>query len=451
MNKKITILGAGESGTGAALLAKNKGFEVFVSDARTIKEEYKNELIENGILYEENGHTEKIDDAELVIKSPGISNDAEVLKSFIQRGIKVIDEIEFAFQHTASKIIAITGTNGKTTTTLLIYHLLQQAGINCVVAGNVGKSFAKAVLENTPEYFVIEVSSFQLEGIETFKPEIAVLLNITPDHLDRYEGSMEKYAEAKMRICMNMDEKDTFIYYEDDPQIRKYLKNIPDNVNIKPVSLHNPNAAAYYDENKLIFTKHADFVIHTEDLALNGPHNYINSMCAAIAAKTANAKKKRIIKGLQNFKNIPHRLEKVGELREVTFINDSKATNVQSVKYALESFTENIIWIAGGIDKGNDYSLIQQLVNRKVKTLICLGKDNSKLVKVFEDTLKEIHETTDVKEAVQLAMQSADPGDVVLLSPACSSFDLFLNYEDRGNQFKNAVRELSDNLKSTLL
>ncbi|MGK7390991.1 MAG: UDP-N-acetylmuramoyl-L-alanine--D-glutamate ligase [Candidatus Cyclobacteriaceae bacterium M2_1C_046] len=450
MSKKITILGAGESGTGAALLGKNKGYEVFVSDGKTIKTEYKNLLDEHEIPYEEGGHSDKINDADLVIKSPGIPYEAEVVNRFIAKGVQVIDEIEFAYQHNKSKIIAITGTNGKTTTTLLTYHLLKNAGINVTLAGNVGKSFAKAVLENSPEYFVVEVSSFQLDGIDTFKPDIAILLNITPDHLDRYQGSMEAYAASKLRISKNMDDKCTFIYYEDDPQIKKLLHLVPKDVERKPVSLHNPNAAGFYDENKIIFPGHTDFEISTEELALKGPHNFINSMCAALAAKKAHAKKKKILAGLENFKNYPHRLENVGEIREVTFINDSKATNVQSVKYALESFSENLIWIAGGIDKGNDYSLIRQLVDRKVKILICLGKDNEKLKKAFNDVVDEIFETTIVQEAVQLAIQHADPGDVVLLSPACSSFDLFLNYEDRGNQFKNAVRQLDKNFKSPL-
>lgn len=450
MSEKITILGAGESGTGAALLAQHKGYEVFVSDGKTIKTEYKNLLDEHGIVYEEGGHTNKIIEADLVIKSPGISYEAEVVKQFTDKGVPVIDEVEFAYQHTKAKIIAITGTNGKTTTTLLTYHLLHQAGVNAVLAGNVGKSFAKAVLDNSPEFFVIEISSFQLDGIRSFKPDVAILLNITPDHLDRYQGSMEAYAESKMRICKNMDDKGVFIYHEDDPQIKKLLHLVPDNVEKKPVSLHNPKAAAFYDENRLVFTGHTDFTISTDELALKGPHNYINSMCAALAAKKAYVKKKKILKGLANFKNAPHRLERVGEIREVVFINDSKATNVQSVKYALESFSAKIIWIAGGIDKGNDYSLIRQLVNRKVKVLICLGRDNEKLKNAFNDVVDQIFETTMIQEAVDFAIQHADPGDVVILSPACSSFDLFLNYEDRGNQFKNAVRQLDKNFKSTL-
>lgn len=450
MSKNITILGAGESGTGAALLAKNKGFNVFVSDSKIIKPEYKNLLDEYNIEYEENGHSVKVYNADLVIKSPGIPYTIEVVKKFTDKGIEVIDEIEFGFRHTNSKIIAITGTNGKTTTTLLIYHILKQAGVNALLVGNVGISFARAVLENSPEYFVVEISSFQLEGIKTFKPSIAVLLNITPDHLDRYEESMEKYANAKMRIAMNMDESDTFIYYEDDPQVKKYLEKVPEEVIRKPVSLYNPHAAAFYDEGKLIFNGYPDFLIKTEKLSFNGPHNFINAMCAALATKTANAKKKKILKALTNFKNAPHRLEKVAELKGVSFINDSKATNVQSVKYALESFSQRLIWIAGGIDKGNDYALIKELVKRKVKMLICLGRDNDKLKAAFDDVVEDIKETTIVQEAIQMAFENADPGDVVLLSPACSSFDLFLNYEDRGNQFKNAVRKLDENLNTPL-
>lgn len=444
MKQRITILGAGESGTGAALLAIKKGYEVFVSDSRIIKRKYKNVLDENLIDYEEEGHTERIYDADLVIKSPGIPYNVPVVKEFISRGIKVIDEIEFAFLHTKAKVIAVTGTNGKTTTTLLIHHLLDTAGVKSVVAGNVGRSFARAVLEHDPEYFVVEISSFQLEGIQTFKPYVAVILNITPDHLDRYDGSMEKYAAAKMLITKNMDENDCFIYYDDDPQIRKNLFHVTQPVRRKTVSLHNHKADAYYDDQELKFTNSTDFQISVKELALKGPHNYINCMCAALTAKLTSAKKKKVLEGLQNFVNAPHRLEKVGEIKEVIFINDSKATNVQSVKYALESFNQQMILIAGGVDKGNDYSIISELVRRKVKILICLGKENEKLKEAFGNLVEEVFETTIMQEAVQFAMSHADPGEVVLLSPACASFDLFLNYEDRGNQFKNAVRKLEE-------
>ena len=444
MKKRITILGAGESGTGAAVLAKRKGNDVFVSDANVIKQKYKNMLHENDVPFEEGGHTDQVYNADLVIKSPGIPFSAEVVKRFLSRDIKVIDEIEFAFQHTDTKIIAVTGTNGKTTTTLLLNYLLKSAGLKSIAAGNVGQSFARAVLEEKPDYFVVEVSSFQLEGIESFKPHIAILLNITPDHLDRYDGSMEKYAAAKMRIAMNMDDKDYFIYYADDPQIRKSLQLLPGNVIKKSVSLHKEDADAFYDDQMLKFAEYSDFEIAVEDLALKGPHNYINCMCAALAAKLVNVKKKKILKGLQKFINAPHRMEKVAKVKEVKFINDSKATNVQSAKYALESFNTPIVWIAGGVDKGNDYTLISELVKRKVKVLICLGKDNQKLKEAFEGVVETVVEVSSMQDAVNFSITYADPGDIVLLSPACASFDLFLNYEDRGNQFKNAVRKLQE-------
>lgn len=448
MKERITILGAGESGTGAALLAKSKGYDVFVSDSRAVKTNYKAALHEHNIDFEEGGHTDRIYETNLVIKSPGIPYTADILKPFLSEGVKVIDEIEFAFQHTTAKVIALTGTNGKTTTTLLLNYLLKIAGVKAVAAGNVGKSFARAVLENKPEYFVVEVSSFQLEGIDTFKPHIAILLNITPDHLDRYDGSMEKYTAAKFRIAKNMDDKDHFIYYEDDPQIRKSLHLLPEGILHKTVSLHREGADAFYDDHQLKFADSSEFLINVEDLALKGPHNYINCMCAALAVKLTSAKKKKILKGLMSFINAPHRMEKVEEVKEVKFINDSKATNVQSTKYALESFNTALVWIAGGVDKGNDYALISELVKRKVKVLICLGKDNGKLKDAFGDLVETIVETTSIQDAVNISITYADPGDVVLLSPACASFDLFLNYEDRGNQFKNAVRNLKDNLNA---
>jgi UDP-N-acetylmuramoylalanine--D-glutamate ligase len=446
LKKRITILGAGESGTGAALLAKNKGYDVFVSDSRAIKLNYKSALDEHDILFEEGGHTDRIYETDLVIKSPGIPFTTDILEPFLSEGVKVIDEIEFAYQHTTTKVIAITGTNGKTTTTLLLTYLLKNAGIKAIAAGNVGKSFARAVLENKPEYFVVEISSFQLDAIDTFKPHIAILLNITPDHLDRYDGSMEKYTAAKMRIAMNMDERDHFIYYEDDPQIRKSMHLIPEGVLQKRVSLHKEDADAFYDDHKLKFAEPTDFEIAVEDLALKGPHNYINSMCAALAAKLTSAKKKKILKGLKSFVNAPHRMEKVDEIKEVKFINDSKATNVQSTKYALESFNTALVWIAGGVDKGNDYALINELVKRKVKVLICLGKDNGKLKEAFGELVDTLIEVSSIQDAVNFSITYADPGDVVLLSPACASFDLFLNYEDRGNQFKNAVKNLKEQI-----
>ncbi|MBS1951653.1 MAG: UDP-N-acetylmuramoyl-L-alanine--D-glutamate ligase [Cytophagales bacterium] len=444
MNERIVILGAGESGTGAALLAKTKGYDIFVSDQGVIKEKYKNELLSNKIEFEEGKHSEdKILSAHTIIKSPGIADKSAIIKKAKSAAIPVIDEIEFAFQFLKGKIIAITGTNGKTTTTLLTYHLLCEAGINVALAGNVGESLAKKVAHGQHDWYVVEVSSFQLDGTKTFRPDIGILLNITPDHLDRYEYQMQNYIDSKFKLVQKMLPADQFIYYSDDQVIAKEVANrkiIPATL---AISLKNDSASAYYDGREMQFSIGKNkFSVAQQDTTLKGPHNLINTMCAVTAASLAGASFDQVRIALKTFKNAPHRLESVGVINGVEFVNDSKATNVDSVVYALGSYNGPLVWIAGGIDKGNDYKMIEEAVKKKVRTLICLGKDNSKLHQAFDDVVKEIYETQSVKELVRMALQSAKKGDVVLLSPACASFDLFKNYEDRGNQFREAVVEL---------
>ncbi len=444
MKERIVILGAGESGTGAALLAKVKGFDVFVSDHGTIKDKYKSELKLNEIPFEEGGHTEeRILDAKLIIKSPGIGDKVPIMQKVAELNIPVLDEIEFAFQYTKAKIIAITGTNGKTTTTLLTYHLMKAAGIRVGLAGNVGFSMARQVTNENFDWYVLEVSSYQLDGTETFKPEIGILLNITPDHLDRYEYTMQNYVNSKFQLIENMTRQENFIYYADDEVITKEIKTrsvVPDQIQI---SLRpDASSAVKYDGEKMVFNFREKFSIAQSETTLKGPHNLINTMAAVTAVSLAGVDLPAIRAGLKTFVNAPHRLEPVGIVNGVEFINDSKATNVDSVVYALGSYDKPLVWIAGGIDKGNDYNLIKEAVKRKVRALICLGKDNEKLIKAFGDTVPTIKETQSVKELVHLALQLAKEGDVVLLSPACASFDLFRNYEDRGDQFRNAVREL---------
>ncbi len=451
MKERIVILGAGESGTGAALLAKAKGMDVFVSDQAPIKDKYKAELSSNGIDFEEGQHTEsKILNASLVIKSPGIPDKAPIIKAVKSAHINIIDEIEFAYQHVGqANIVAITGTNGKTTTTLLTYHLMKSAGLNVALAGNVGFSMARQVAEKKFDWFVLELSSFQLDGTDTFKPDIAVLLNITPDHLDRYEYNMQNYVNSKFLIVENMEPQQHFIYYEDDPVIAKELDTraiVPKKV---PVSLRNSSQAGVkYDGTKMSFNIGGQaFRIGQDETTLKGPHNLINTMSAVSAAVLAGVSVDQIKEGLKTFKNAPHRLEPVGVIKGVEFINDSKATNVDSVVYALGSYNQPLVWIAGGVDKGNDYNLIKDEVKKKVKTLICLGKDNEKLKKAFGGVVPQVMETQSVRELVKMALNAAQKGDIVLLSPACASFDLFKNYEDRGNQFREAVSELKKQIE----
>ncbi|MBS1486973.1 MAG: UDP-N-acetylmuramoyl-L-alanine--D-glutamate ligase [Bacteroidetes bacterium] len=444
MKQRAVILGAGESGTGAALLAHVQGYDVFVSDQGTIKEKYKSELASKAIAWEEGKHSEeKILSADVIVKSPGIPEKAEIIKKAKAKNISIIDEIEFAFQFLKGKVIAITGTNGKTTTTLLTYHLLKQAGLNVALAGNVGESLAKKVATQSYNWYVVEMSSFQLDGIKSFRPDIGILLNITPDHLDRYEYQLQNYINSKFRLVQNMKPTDRFIYYSDDPVITKETANrkfIPQPLRI---SLKNQSCEAYYDGHEMRFSFDGnEFGVEQKDTTLKGSHNLINTMSAVAAARIAGVPVDSIRRGLKTFKNAPHRLESVGVINGIEFVNDSKATNVDSVVYALGSYTGPLVWIAGGIDKGNDYKLIEEEVRKKVRTLICLGKDNSKLHQAFDRVVKEVQETQSVKELVSMALQAAQKGDVVLLSPACASFDLFKNYEDRGNQFREAVAEL---------
>jgi len=446
MSKRVVILGAGESGTGAALLANVKGFDVFVSEVAPIKEKHRTELLRERIAFEEGQHTDElILNASLIIKSPGIPEKSDIVVKAKAAGIQILDEIEFASQYTSGKIIAITGTNGKTTTTLLAYHLMKNAGFNVALAGNVGFSMARQLAEQEFDWYVIEVSSFQIDGFRKFKPEIAILLNITPDHLDRYEYKMENYVNSKFTLIGNMQEKDHFIYYGDDPIIAAEVSSRNPKLQTVPVSLkQGSSAACYYDGKVMNFNLKQTFQIAQSETTLKGPHNLINTMAAVSAVYLAGAPLNAIRAGLKTFKNAPHRLEPVATIKGVDFVNDSKATNVDSVIYALGSFDRPLVWIAGGVDKGNDYSIILKQVKDRVRVLICLGKDNGKLKHYFKDIVPQIFETQDVHDLVRKALEVANTGDVVLLSPACASFDLFKNYEDRGNQFRRAVLELKD-------
>lgn len=439
----MVILGGGESGVGAALLAKAKGYTVFLSDKSLLQEAYRAVLLEHGIPFEEGQHTEeKILQAQEVVKSPGIPEKAPIIQKLRQRNIPVISEIELASRYTSAQLIGITGSNGKTTTTLLTYHLLKTAGLNVGLAGNIGDSFARQVLENTFDYYVLELSSFQLDDMYQARMAVAILLNITPDHLDRYEYQFQNYANSKFRILQNMTPDDTLIYYQEDPVIRQELASRQPAVQLRPVSLvDTPKPGAYLADGLLVLAAGATaFQAALADVPLKGKHNAINMLAAISAAQAVGVRPEKLLQGLQTFQNAPHRLEPVGEINGVPFINDSKATNVDSVYYALESMTTPVIWIAGGLDKGNDYGQLDPLVREKVKALICLGKDNQKLVTYFADRVPALFETQDVNEAVAKGLEWSQPGDTVLLSPACASFDLFRNYEDRGNQFKEAVK-----------
>jgi len=453
--KKVVILGAGESGVGAALLAKAKSYEVFVSDKSKIAENYKKILIDNQIDFEEECHSlEIILSANEIVKSPGIPDTAEIVVKAQEKQIPVISEIEFGFRNTKAKIIAITGSNGKTTTTLLTYHLLKNAGLNVGLAGNVGQSFAKQVIDNHFDYFVLETSSFQLDGCFMFKPYISVLLNITPDHLDRYNYNFENYADSKFRIIRSQNDNDYFIYNADSEDINNRILKLKPSVQQLAITLstnedlRSISKISYYQEGKITlrvpYNRSNQIVMQESELALKGKHNVFNSMAAALVAQILCIPEEKIREGLATFEGVPHRLEEVAEIRGVKFVNDSKATNVDSVFYALGSFQNNnpnLIWIAGGVDKGNDYTQIQNLVKEKVRYLITLGKDNSKLLDFFKDDL-EIYETDDIEKAIKKAFRIAKKGDIVLLSPACASFDLFKNYEDRGNQFREIVQNL---------
>ena len=445
MNKRIVVLGAGESGAGAAVLAKVKGFDVFVSDMSLIKDAYKALLNKYEIEWEDGRHSiEKILNADEIIKSPGIPDTAPVIREIQKKGIPIISEIEFAGRYTHAKMICITGSNGKTTTTLLTYHILKNAGLNVGLAGNVGKSLALQVATENFDYYVIELSSFQLDNMYKFKADIAVLLNITPDHLDRYGYDMQNYINAKFRITQNQTPNDAFIYWNDDPIITKELKAHDLKARLYPFSEEKEEGVkAYTENNQIVIDAPNDTLTITEDdLALQGRHNLYNSMAASISAKVLDIKKEDIREGLKDFKGVEHRLEKVARVRGVEFINDSKATNVNSCWYALESMRTKVILILGGKDKGNDYSEIEELVKEKVNAIICLGVDNSKLHAFFEGKVPHIEDASSMKEAVDKAFACAQKGETVLLSTCCASFDLFKSYEDRGEQFKECVRNL---------
>lgn len=442
--KQLVVLGAGESGIGTALLAIEKGFNVFVSDYGNIKSKYKDVLINYEIEWEEGKHTSsKILKADLVMKSPGISDYVPIIKKILSKKIPVISEIEFASKFTSSKIIGITGSNGKTTTTMMVHQILKDAEIDVLMAGNIGDSFAKEI-KNNPEFFVLELSSFQLDGIKLFRPNIAIITNITPDHLDRYDNNFENYIESKFRIVMNQTNSDYLIYNADDPAIISFLKSNKIQSQLIPFSINKTfDFGAYYkDDNIIIKLKNKSILMPISNLALEGKHNIKNAMAAATVANLLKIRKDTIRESLECFQGAEHRLENVLKINKVKYINDSKATNVNATYFALESMTSPTVWIVGGIDKGNDYSVLYPFVNEKVKAIICLGKQNDKLFKNFQSMVDTIVETQFMSEAVKIAYKIAEAGDNVLLSPACSSFDLFENYEDRGQQFKASVRKL---------
>ena len=445
MKKKIVILGAGESGTGSAVLAQKHGFDVFVSDKGQIKEKYREILDNYNIKWEEGNHNEKVILlADEVIKSPGIYENAPVIVSIREKGIPVISEIEFAGRYADGIKICITGRNGKTTVTNLIYHILKKAGKNAAITGNIGNSFAMAVAEGSYDYYVIELSSFQLDGMFEFKADIAVLMNITPDHLDRYGYKLQNYIDSKFRITQNQNKSDFLIYWAGDPIIEAELSKKQYGMTLLPFSdVIKEGMAAYVENDELIIDYSKKINLMTiHELALKGRHNTYNSMAAAIAGKVLNIRKDIIRESLADFQGVEHRLEPVITVCGINFINDSKATNVNSTWYAIECMENDIIWIVGGIDKGNDYSELFQVVRKKVKAIVCLGKDNKKIVEAFKDKVATIVETTSMEEAVRSSYYLAKKGETVLLSPSCASFDLFRNYEDRGRQFKQAVRNL---------
>ncbi|MDP2335031.1 MAG: UDP-N-acetylmuramoyl-L-alanine--D-glutamate ligase [Bacteroidota bacterium] len=445
MNKRAVILGAAESGVGAAILARKQGFDVFVSDLGTIKDKYRTELIERHFEFEEGRHSEdQILNADLVIKSPGIPEKAPMIVKLKEKGIPVISEIEFAGRYSSAKKICITGSNGKTTTTLLIYHMLEKAGYHVGLAGNVGQSMAWQVAENDFEYYVIELSSFQLDGMYAFKADIAILLNITPDHLDRYNYEMRNYIDSKFRITQNQTADDVFIYCADDPVVNLEMSERRLAAKCIPFGLGKPPAeGAGVTDNKIIINWGQNiFTMSIIDIALQGSHNTYNSMAAGISGMVVNIRNEKIRESLADFKGVEHRLERFLKVHGIEFINDSKATNINSTWYALESMSQPTVWIVGGIDKGNDYSQLYELVKTKVKAIVCLGIDNSKILEAFRTLGIDMVETQSMEDAVRSAYFLAKNGETVLLSPACASFDLFENYEDRGQQFKLAVREL---------
>ncbi len=445
MMQRIVILGAGESGAGAAVLAKKQGFEVFVSDMSSIKDKYREQLNKYGIDWEEGKHSEELLlNAGEIIKSPGIPDKAPVIQKLKALNIPIISEIEFAGRYTKAKTICITGSNGKTTTTMLTYHILKSAGLNVGLAGNVGDSFALQVAENNFDCYVIELSSFQLDNMYDFRADISILLNITPDHLDRYDYKMLNYVDSKMRILQNQTSNDAFIYWNDDPIVSQEVAKRDLKMQVYPFAQKKKTNVKAYTENKqiIIETPKGNFVMEEELLALTGTHNLYNSLASGIAAKLMDIKNENIRKSLSDFKGVEHRLEKVARVRGVEYINDSKATNVNSCWYALQSMTTKVILILGGTDKGNDYSEIEDLIKEKCRALIFMGADNSKLHQFFDGKIDTIVDTNSMEDAVKQAYKIAQKGDTVLLSPCCASFDLFKNYEDRGEQFKHYVRRL---------
>ena len=443
-NKHIVILGAGESGVGAAVLAKKQEWNVFVSDAGKIKADYKTELDNNQIEWEENTHsTDRIFQAELIVKSPGIPETTDLMRALRNKQVKIISEIEFAGYYTRGKSICVTGSNGKTTTTLLTHHILKKAGWDVGLAGNVGKSFAKQVSEGDHDWYVLELSSFQLDDMFDFKADIGILTNITPDHLDRYENQMQKYVDSKFRILNNQNHEDWFIYNYDDPIIREELSKRKLSMNLAPFSLKEEiKVGAYAVNNQLIINIKDQLTMSIHELALKGKHNTQNSLAAGIAGRLVEIRKSIVRESLEDFENVEHRLEFVAKVNGIEFINDSKATNINSTWYALETMENPVVWVMGGVDKGNDYSELSNLVKDKVKAIICLGIDNQKIIKAFGHLVETIVEVGSATEAVAYAYRLAKKNETVLLSPACASFDLFENYEDRGNQFKQAVRKL---------
>ncbi len=440
----IVILGAGESGLGAAILAMKEGWDVFVSDSGMIKDQFRAELQQELIPFEEGGHTpNRILMADLVIKSPGIPTNAPVVRAAFEKGIRVVSEIEFAGYYNKAKTICITGSNGKTTTTMLTYHILKKAGIKVGLAGNVGKSFARQVANSNVDWFVLELSSFQLDDMYDFKADIAILTNITPDHLDRYDNKMQNYVNSKFRILQNQTSEDWFIYNYDDPVITKALSKQVINARMAPFSLRKIlDIGGYADEKQLTININDQFTMSIHELALKGKHNTQNSLASGIASRILEIRKEIVRESLEDFVNVEHRLEFVAKVHGIEFINDSKATNVNSTWFALESMDKPTVWIVGGVDKGNDYEELMDLVRDKVKAVICLGVDNKKLLEAFSGVIPTIVEARSAMEAVAYGYRLAKKNETVLLSPACASFDLFENYEDRGNQFKAAVRAL---------
>lgn len=446
MNKKLVILGAGESGIGAALLGKQQGYDVFVSDGGVIKDIYKQELAVNHIPFEEAQHSwDVILNADEIVKSPGIPEKSELMKKVREKQVPVISEIELAWRFSRDKkVIAITGSNGKSTTTALTFNIFETAGLNAAMVGNIGLSYARQVATAPADYYIVEVSSFQLDDIKEFKPNVAILLNITPDHLDRYDYKMENYVASKFRIAMNQGPEDYFIYCKDDPEINNYLKKQTIYSTTIPFTIMEPLKQGGFMANEQVNVQVNDepMIVSMYDLALKGKHNLYNSMAAGIAGRTMDIRKEKIRESLTSFKSLEHRMEYVATVRGVDFINDSKATNVNSLWFALESMENPVVLIMGGVDKGNDYSAIRDLVKEKVKAIICLGVDNAPIREALSDDTPAMVDTSSMKDAVKAAFQHATKGDVVLLSPACASFDLFKNYEDRGKQFKEAVKEL---------